>query len=93
MLKGSDILVTGGNKFDALEFPADKLGAHSDWASGCRTVADGQERTGKPIETAVIPAGVLFRLRHIQDQVTYLIGRVDPDQTFLAGYAHPSIAN
>lgn len=48
---------------------------------------------GKPSETAVIPAGVLFGLRYIQDQVTYLIGRVYPDQTLLAGYAHPSIAN
>ena len=68
MLKGSDILVTGGDEFDALEFPADKLGAHSDWASGCRTVADGQERTGKPSETAAIQrafslGAVTFRIR------------------------------
>lgn len=70
-----------------------QLGAHSDWASGCRTVVDGLEQTGKPGETVVIPAGVPFELDHIQDQVTYLSGRVDPDQTLLAGYTHPSIAD
>ena len=41
----------------------------------------------------MIPAGVPFGLRRIQDQVTYLSGRVNPDQTLLAGYANPSVAD
>lgn len=60
---------------------------------GAVRVVDGLEQTGKPGETVVIPAGVPFELDHIQDQVTYLSGRVDPDWTLLAGYANPSIAD
>ena len=41
----------------------------------------------------VIPAGVPHGFRHIQDQITYLSIRVDPDQTLPVGYLHPSIQN
>ena len=47
----------------------------------------------KPGDIVVIPAGVPHGFRHIQDQVTYLSVRVDPDQTLPTGYAHPSIAD
>ena len=94
VLEGSGILVTGGDESDALEFPADNssvlilIGP-----SGRRTVDKGQEQTVKPGDIVVIPAGVPHGFRHIQDQVTYLSVRVDPDQTLPTGYAHPSIAD
>ena len=94
VLDGSGILVTGGDESDALEFPADNssvlilIGP-----SGRRTVVNGQEQTVKPGDIVVIPAGVPHGFRHIQDQVTYLSVRVDPDQTLPTGYAHPSIAD
>ena len=94
VLEGSGILVTGGDESDALEFPADNssvlilIGP-----SGRRTVVNGQEQTVKPGDIVVIPAGVPHGFRHIQDQVTYLSVRVDPDQTLPTGYAHPSIAD
>ena len=94
VLEGSGILVTGGDESNALEFPADNssvlilIGP-----SGRRTVVNGQEQTVKPGDIVVIPAGVPHGFRHIQDQVTYLSVRVDPDQTLPTGYAHPSIAD
>ena len=94
VLEGSGILVTGGDESDALEFPADNssvlilIGP-----SGSRTVVNGQEQTVKPGDIVVIPEGVPHGFRHIQDQVTYLSVRVDPDQTLPTGYAHPSIAD
>ena len=86
MLKGSEILVSGGDEFDALEFPADNsLVLILIGASGCRAVIDGQEQTGKPGEIVVIPAGVSRRFRHVQ--VTYLSVWMDPDQILPTGHA------
>jgi hypothetical protein len=39
----------------------------------------------------VIPAGVPHGFRHIQEQITYLSIRVDPDQVLPTDYVHPSL--
>jgi mannose-6-phosphate isomerase-like protein (cupin superfamily) len=94
ILSGSGIMVTGGDESNAREFPADNssvlvlIGP-----SGSRTVVNGQVQTVKPGDVVVIPAGVPHGFRHIQDQVTYLSMRVDPDQTLPTGYAHPSLSD
>ena len=61
--------------------------------SGRRTVVNGQTQTISAGDVVVIPAGVPHGFRHIQDQITYLSIRVDPDQTLPVGYLHPSLQN
>lgn len=92
ILSGSGILVTGGDESNAREFPDDVTAVMVlIGPSGSRTVINGQTQTVSPGDVVVIPAGVPHGFRHIQDQVTYLSIRVDPDQTLPTGYAHPSI--
>ena len=92
VLSGSGVLVTGGDESNAREFPPDNnsvlvlIGP-----SGSRTVVNGQVQTITAGDVVVIPAGVPHGFRHIQDQITYLSIRVDPDQTLPIGYAHPSL--
>jgi len=92
VLSGSGVLVTGGDETNAREFPPNNssvlvlIGP-----SGSRTVVNGQEQTISAGDVVVIPAGVPHGFRHIQEQVTYLSIRVDPDQTLPVGYLHPSL--
>ena len=92
ILSGSGVLVTGGDESNAREFP-DNVSAVMVLIgpSGSRTVINGQTQTVSPGDVVVIPAGVPHGFRHIQDQVTYLSVRVDPDQTLPTGYVHPSL--
>ena len=92
VLSGSGILVTGGDATDAVEFPADVTAVRElIGPSGRRTVTNGQTQTVSAGDVVVIPAGVPHGFRHIQEQITYLSIRVDPDQTLPTGYAHPSL--
>lgn len=92
ILSGSGILVTGGVETDAAEFPADITAVRElIGPSGRRTVNNGQTQTVSPGDIVVIPAGVPHGFRHIQEQITYLSIRVDPDQVLPTGYAHPSL--
>ncbi|NKB35330.1 MAG: cupin domain-containing protein [Pseudomonadales bacterium] len=90
VLSGSGVLVTGGEQSDAREFP-DNVTAVMELIgpSGSRTVVNGQVQTISAGDVVVIPAGVPHGFRHIQEQVTYLSIRVDPDQTLPTGYLHP----
>ncbi len=92
VLSGSGVLVTGGDESNAREFPADNSSVMVlIGPSGARTVINGQTQTVSAGDVVVIPAGVPHGFRHIQEQVTYLSIRVDPDQTLPTGYAHPSL--
>ena len=92
VLSGSGILVTGGDESDAVEFPPDNISVlELIGPSGQRTVVNGQVQTIAAGDIVVIPAGVPHGFSHIQDQVTYLSIRVDPDSTLPTGYAHPSL--
>lgn len=92
VLSGSGILVTGGAESNPEEFP-DTVTAVRELIgpSGRRTVTNGQVQTLSPGDVVVIPAGVPHGFRHIQDQITYLSVRIDPDQTLPTGYEHPSL--
>ena len=92
ILSGSGILVTGVDEPDAAEFHA-KIKAVSELnvPSVRRTVTNGWTQTVSPGDIVVIPAGVPHGFRHIQEQITYLSIRVDPDQVLPTGYAHPSL--
>ena len=92
VLSGSGILITGGDESNAVEFPPDNTSVlELIGPSGRRTVVNGQEQTISAGDVVVIPAGVPHGFRHIQEQITYLSIRVDPDQTLPTGYLHPSL--
>ena len=92
ILSGSGILVTGGDVSDAAEFPADIMAVRVlIGPSGRRTVTNGQTQTVSAGDVVVIPAGVPHGFRHIQEQITYLSIRVDPDQVLPTGFVHPSL--
>ena len=92
VLSGSGVLVTGGEESNAREFPADNISVlELIGPSGSRTTLDGQVQTISAGDIVVIPAGVPHGFRHIQEQITYLSIRVDPDQTLPINYLHPSL--
>ncbi|HJO12605.1 MAG: cupin domain-containing protein [Gammaproteobacteria bacterium] len=92
VLSGSGILVTGGNATNEVEFPSDITAVRElIGPSGSRTVSNGQIQTIAAGDIVVIPAGVPHGFRHIQEQITYLSIRVDPDQVLPTDYVHPSL--
>lgn len=94
VLSGSGTLVTGGNISGDVEFPANnKSVLELIGPSGSRTVTDGQTKTISAGDIVIIPAGVPHGFRNIQDQITYVSIRVDPDQVLPTGYEHPSLAD
>lgn len=94
VLSGSGTLVTGGNISGDIEFPANNKSVRElIGPSGSRTVTNGQTKTISAGDIVVIPAGVPHGFRNIQDQITYLSVRVDPDQVLPIGYEHPSLEN
>lgn len=92
VLSGSGTLVTGGDISGDIEFPANNVSVlELIGPSGSRTVMNGQTKTISAGDMVIIPAGVPHGFRNIQDQITYLSVRVDPDQVLPTGYVHPSI--
>ena len=92
VLSGSGTLVTGGEISGDIEFPANNISVlELIGPSGSRTVTNGQTKTISVGDMVVIPAGVPHGFRNIQDQITYLSVRVDPDQVLPTGYEHPSL--
>ncbi|GJM11833.1 MAG: hypothetical protein DHS20C12_02360 [Pseudohongiella sp.] len=92
VLSGSGTLVTGGEISGDVEFPANNSSVRIlIGPSGSRTVTNGQTKTISAGDMVVIPAGVPHGFRNIQDQITYISVRVDPDQVLPAGYEHPSL--
>ena len=93
VLSGSGVLVTGGDATGDEEFPAESfvvtelLGP-----SGRRAIRNGQTQVISEGDVVVIPAGVPHGFRHIEDQITYLSFRIDPDQVLPAGYANPVLS-
>lgn len=94
VLSGSGTLVTGGEQSNEREFPADNASVlELIGPSGSRVVVNGQTKTVSSGDIVIIPAGVPHGFRNIQDQITYLSIRVDPDQVLPEGFAHPSLGN
>jgi mannose-6-phosphate isomerase-like protein (cupin superfamily) len=92
VLSGSGTLVTGGNIAGDIEFPASNSSVlELIGPSGARTISNGQTKTISAGDVVIIPAGVPHGFRNIQDQITYLSMRVDPDQVLPTGYEHPSL--
>lgn len=94
VVSGSGVLVTGGESSGDHEFPStspvvtELLGP-----SGRRVIRNGQTQVISAGDVVVIPAGVPHGFRHIEDSITYLSIRVDPDQVLPAGYANPVLGH
>ncbi len=92
VLSGSGTLVTGGDATGDREFPADNISVlELIGPSGSRQITNGQTKTISTGDIVIIPAGVPHGFRNIQDQITYLSIRVDPNQVLPSDYVHPSL--
>jgi len=92
IVSGSGLLTTGGRLVDAQPRAVDSesvtvLVGPSDAGIG----RGGETRRVDPGDIIVIPAGVFHGWSGIDDHVTYLSVRPDPDQVLPAGYLNPAI--
>lgn len=92
IVSGSGLLTTGGSLVDAQTRAVDSeavtvLVGPSDAGVG----RGGETRRVGPGDIVVIPAGVFHGWSGIEDHVTYLSVRPDPDKVLPAGYVHPAI--
>lgn len=93
VVSGSGVLVTGGDATGDQEFPPESAAVTElIGPSGRRSIRNGQTQVIAAGDVVVIPAGVPHGFRHIEDSITYLSIRVDPDQVLPAGYANPALA-
>lgn len=92
VISGSGVLVTSNETSGGREVPAEsEVVKELVGPSAFRTILNGQTMSIAAGDVVVIPAGVGHGFRHIEDEVTYLSVRVDPDQVLPAGYKHPDI--
>jgi len=83
---GGGTLVTGGSLLEPYDIPSDSpiVGA-----SISASTDGGHSREVKVGDVVVIPAGVFHGWRQVDDHVTYLSIRPDPDKVLPAGYLNP----
>jgi mannose-6-phosphate isomerase-like protein (cupin superfamily) len=92
IISGSGTLVTGGPLADSRDFPADSgVTTTLVGPSGSGLFEAGVSRPVAPGDVVVIPGGVPHGFSHIEEAITYLSIRVDPDQVLPAGYVNPAI--
>ena len=90
ILEGSGTLVTGGSVEVVRELSPESGAARQlVGPSQIGTSSNGHSRQVSKGDIVVIPAGVFHGFSHIEDHVSYLSIRVDPDQVLPAGYVHP----
>jgi mannose-6-phosphate isomerase-like protein (cupin superfamily) len=91
VLTGSGTFVTGGSMTDPSAAPADGttvkiLVGPSTNGSGIR---GGQSRTIGPGDVVIVPPGVAHWFSAIEQDLDYLVFRVDADHVLPPGYVHP----
>ena len=90
VVSGSGVLVTGGDASGSTEFPPNSpVVTELVGPTGRRVIRNGHAQVISSGDVVVIPAGVPHAFSHIEDSITYLSIRVDPDQVLPAGYANP----
>jgi mannose-6-phosphate isomerase-like protein (cupin superfamily) len=93
ILQGSGVLVTGGAIVDATPVAADSetakvlVGPSTTGAS----IRNGQTRTVAPGDTIVIPPGVAHWFSSVDDDMNYLVVRVDADHVLPTGYVNAAL--
>ena len=92
VVSGSATLVNGGSLSDTREFPP-QSGVVTELVgpSGMGTSQAGESRAVGPGDVVIIPIGVPHGFSRIDEAITYLSIRVDPDQVLPAGYVNPVI--
>ena len=89
---GSGTLVTGGALTNAREVPADSpVVTILNGPTVFGTNQGGRRRTVEPGDVIIIPPGVFHGWTEIEDHVTYLTVRPDPDHVLPAGYVNPAV--
>ena len=87
---GGGTLVTGGNLVEPRDIPSDSpIVTELVGASISAATDGGQTREVEEGDVVVIPAGVFHGWRQVDDHVTYLSIRPDPDKVLPAGYVNP----
>ena len=89
---GSGTLVTGGRMVNARELPPESqvvriLNGPTSFGAN----EGGRQRTVHEGDVIIIPAGVFHGWTDIEDHVTYLSVRPDPDKVLPAGYVNPVV--
>ena len=93
ILHGSGLLVTGGAIVDAAPVASDSetakvlVGPSTTGPS----IRNGQMRKVSPGDTIVIPPGVAHWFSSVDDDMNYLVVRVDADHVLPAGYVNAAL--
>jgi mannose-6-phosphate isomerase-like protein (cupin superfamily) len=92
VVSGSGTLTTGGTLLDVVARPPDSDSVTILAGPGASaTTRDGYSRQVSVGDIIVIPAGLFHGWQHIEDHVTYLSIRPDPDRVLPAGYINPAL--
>ena len=88
VLSGGGTLLTGGELFNEGELSEGSIAIGPSFNAESR---GGLVREIEEGDIVTIPAGLMHAWTSIPDHVTYLSGRVDPDQVLPTGYVNPEI--
>ena len=92
VVSGSGTLTTGGTLLDVVARPPDSDSVTILAGPGASaTTRDGYSRKVSAGDIIVIPAGLFHGWQHVEDHVTYLSIRPDPDRVLPAGYINPAL--
>ena len=92
VVSGSGMLTTGGTLLNAVARPPDSDSVTILAGPGASaTTRDGYSRQVSEGDIIVIPGGLINGRQHIEDHVTYLSIRPDPDRVLPAGYINPAL--
>jgi len=87
ILQGSGMLVTGGAVAADSETAKVLVGPSTTGPS----IRNGRTRKVSPGDTIVIPPGVAHWFTSVDDDMNYLVVRVDADHVLPAGYVNPAL--
>src|SRR2546425_1543214 len=93
ILQGSGMLVTGGAIVDATPGAAGSETAQHlvGPSTTAPSIRNGRTRKVSPGDTIVIPPGVAHWFTSVDDDMNYLVVRVDADHVLPAGYVNPAL--
>jgi mannose-6-phosphate isomerase-like protein (cupin superfamily) len=93
ILQGSGLLVTGGAIVDATPVAADSETARVLVGPSTTgpSIRNGRTRKVSPGDTIVIPPGVAHWFTSVDDDMNYLVVRVDADHVLPTGYVNPAL--
>lgn len=93
VMNGSGTFVTGGTMTNPTPSPADGVVVKvlAGPSTGGRTIQNGQSRKVGPGDVIIVPPGVAHWFSAIEQDLDYLVFRVDADHVLPGGYVNPLI--